>query len=357
MTVNQFEKLLDIFKHRLIKISPRKPLSPEFRLVMTLYYLAHGPSMQVVAWSFCVSKSTVSNVIRETCAVIWDELSPIYLKPPTTEEWEIKATEFWYRWNLPNCFGAMDGKHITIQAPKKSGSQYFNYKKTFSIVLMAVCDAFYLFTLVDVGAFGSQSDGGIFKESAFGKAMDNNELGLPGSTNLRGTNIAFPYFVAADEAFPLKHYIMRPYPGTNLSEKQQIFNYRLSRARRVIENTFGILASRWRILHTNIIASVSTIERIVCATLCLHNFVKIEELSSKQRYYCPDNYVDRYDDSGCVILGDWRVNCPQIDELGRTGTNRSTRADIDLRNTLADYLVSPEGKVDWQYNYVKRGSF
>ncbi|XP_025264895.1 uncharacterized protein LOC112638079 [Camponotus floridanus] len=191
MTVNQFEKLLDIVKHRLIKISPRKPLSPEFRLVMTLYYLAHGPSMQVVAWSFCVSKSTVSNVIRETCAVIWDELSPIYLKPPTTEEWEIKATEFWYRWNLPNCFGAMDGKHITIQAPKKSGS-----------------------------------------------------------TNLRGTNIAFPYFVAADEAFPLKHYIMRPYPGTNLSEKQQIFNYRLSRARRVIENTFGILASRWRILHT-----------------------------------------------------------------------------------------------------------
>ncbi|XP_018407146.1 PREDICTED: putative nuclease HARBI1 [Cyphomyrmex costatus] len=109
---------------------------------------------------------------------------------------------------MPNCFGAIDGKHIVIQAPHKTGTSYFNYKRTFSIVLMAVCDANYIFTLVDVGAFGSQSDGGVFKESAFGIAFDNKELEIPKDNYLPGTDIKFPYYMVADEAFSLKSYIM-----------------------------------------------------------------------------------------------------------------------------------------------------
>lgn len=122
--------------------------------------------MQVVSWSFLVEKATVSVVIRETCKAIWDVLSPIYLKRPNDKQWLKIAEEFSCRWNFPNCCGAIDGKHIIMQAPNKSGTEY---KKTFSIVLMAVCDAAYRFVLVDIGAFGSQSDGGIFKETAFGK--------------------------------------------------------------------------------------------------------------------------------------------------------------------------------------------
>lgn len=107
--------------------------------------------MQVVAWSFLIGKTTVSVIVRETCAVIWEVLSPIYLKTPTIEDWRDKSKIFCELWNLPNCCGAIDGKHISIQAPNKSGSMYFNYKKTFSIILMAVCDADYIFTVVDIG--------------------------------------------------------------------------------------------------------------------------------------------------------------------------------------------------------------
>jgi len=317
--------------------------------------------MQTVAWNFYVSKSTVSKIIRNTCKIIWDVLLPIYISQPTTEDWYQYAHDFQELWNMPNCFGAIDGKHIVIQAPYNSGSNYFNYKKTFSIVLMAVCNAKYVFTLVDVGAFGSQSDGGVFKESIFGVSLDNYELGIPGDSCLPGTDIKFPHYLVGDEAFPLKKYIMRPYPGVNLNKTQKIFNYRLSRARRIIENSFGILASRWRIFRTTIIADVHTAEWIVCAGLCLHNFLRISELAerSENATYCPTNYADTWDNQGYVISGKWREGEENITlrNMGRMGANNATRKNISLRDILADYLISPEGAVSWQEPYITRGTF
>jgi len=73
-----------------------------------------------------------------------------------------------------------------------------------------------------------------------------------------------PYFVIGNEAFQLHKNVMRLYPGF-LSNDKSIFNYRLSCARRVIENTFGILVSRWRILP--ICAHPSTVDRLVMACI------------------------------------------------------------------------------------------
>lgn len=317
--------------------------------------------MQTVAWNFYVTKSTISKVIRDTCKIIWEKLSPIYLPTPTADDFKRYAREFEELWNMPNCFGAIDGKHIVIQCPFNTGTSFFNYKKTFSIVLLAVCDANYIFTLVDVGAFGSQSDGGVFKNSAFGIAFDNNKLEIPDDSCLPGTDIKFPYYVVADEAFPLKSYIMRPYPGTKLSETQKIFNYRLSRARRVIENSFGILTSRWRIFRSTIIANVNTAEWIVCAGLCLHNFLRISELRSEPENatYCPPNYVDTWDNKGNDISGQWRQYEENITlkNMGRMGANNATRKNFTLRDALAEYLISPEGAVSWQREHIRRESF
>ena len=119
------------------------------------------------------------------------------------------------------------------------GFDYYNYKIFDSIVLMAMCDANYTFTLVDIGGCGKDNDPGIFN-SLFGKAFHKKEIGLPDL--IEKGEYTLPYVIVGHDISSLiTEWIMKPYPGRNFNEIQQIFNYRLSRARRVIENCFGIL--------------------------------------------------------------------------------------------------------------------
>ena len=79
-----------------------------------------------------------------------------------------------------------------------------------------------------------------------GKMFDKNKMNIPESEEITGDDLEVPYFLVGDEIFPLKNWLMRPYSGKALvNETRKIFNYRLSRARRIIENTFGIMVARW----------------------------------------------------------------------------------------------------------------
>jgi len=123
--------------------------------------------------------------------------------------------EYEKQWNFPHCVGSIDGKHIQIQAPASSGSNFFNYKSTFCIVLMALVDADYNFLYADIGCEGRISDEGVFRciyLSLFQK-LDKNELNLPTASALDGRQILVPYVFVADDAFPLKCNIMKPYSG------------------------------------------------------------------------------------------------------------------------------------------------
>ncbi|VEN50590.1 unnamed protein product [Callosobruchus maculatus] len=165
-----------------------------------------------------------------------------WLKLPTSaQEWKRVADEFNVKWDFPICLGALDGKHIDFEAPKSAGSFYYNYKGRNSIVLLGLTDANYKFLYVDVGVNGRVSDGGVFRESSLKKGIDRKILNFPEDSLLPNSTIKVPYVIVCDDAFPLTNRLMKPYPQRGLSTEKRIFNYRLSRARRTVENAFGIL--------------------------------------------------------------------------------------------------------------------
>jgi hypothetical protein len=144
-----------------------------------------------------------------------------------------------------NCGGCIDGKHIHITQPAKSGALYYNYKNFYSVVLMAVVNHNYEFIYADVGKQGRISDGGVIQATSFHNRLQNGSLNLPTNSECdEGLNFVF----IADEAFALEKHILKPYPQKKLDYQKRIYNYRLARARNVVENAFGLIANRFRIM-------------------------------------------------------------------------------------------------------------
>ena len=120
---------------------------------------------------------TIFKFVLQVCTAILKEFQEEYLVCPTDpEDWKKTEGRFRNRWNVPHAVGTLDGKHIAI---KKSGSEYFNYKGYFSLVLLALVDADYKFLWVNVGASGSSSDAQIFNCSKLKRRIENGTLGLP----------------------------------------------------------------------------------------------------------------------------------------------------------------------------------
>lgn len=179
-------------------------------------------------------------------------------------------------WQFPNCIGALDGRHIKFRPPVSAGSYYYNYKGDHSIVLLAMPDAKYKILYCNVGINGRVSDGGVFRESGLSKALLNNSLNLPLNKALPGRMEKVPYVIIADDAFPLSYRIMKPFPSRGLTYEQKVFNYRFSRARRIIESTFGILANKFRVLLNAINLNPCKVEIITLSCVVLHNYLATE---------------------------------------------------------------------------------
>ena len=320
----------------------REPICVPLRIAITLRFLATGHKLKQVGWHFRVPHNTISVIISETCAAIIHEFANEVVKMPTTPaEWKRVADEFAAKWQFPHCLGAIDGKHVALRKPPYSGTTFYNYKGFFSIVLMAICDADYKFLYAAVGAEGSLSDRSIFGRMKLKEDMDNGNLNFPPSEPLRGDNMDVPYFFIGDDAFPLTDHLMKPFRGRTLDHPMRIFNYRHCRARRVIENSFGILACRWECLLTTIAMEPEPVKNIVQACICLHNLMRI-------RYPTLQNDdLNRYAPRDHTGRGQWRdarVMYEIEQETGPAAQSLGKRTRTYLKN----YFQTAEGMVDWQ---------
>ena len=337
----------DITPHQVM--GGHKVISAAERITLTLRFLATGETYKSLSYQFRISRAAISYIIEEVCDAIVKNMAPEFLKVPSSpEEWLTIAQKFEERWQFPNCIGAIDGKHVVMQPPREAGSHYYNYKHTHSIVLMAVAGPDYECIYADVGTNGRISDGGVWNKCGLSKAIENNSLSLPKPKCLLYGTKEVPHVFVGDDAFALKTYMMKPYPHQALEPDKRIYNYRHSRARRLSENLFGIMANRWRFFRNVLLLPPETIEKLVLAALTLHNFLR---QSSSRSIYCPVGLQDSHSFDGDIVPGSWRQDATTQSmlplEVPPRGHNSAMDAKL-VRETFKEYFCH-EGAVEWQW--------
>jgi hypothetical protein len=342
-----FYELLERITPRISKQTTnwRKPLDPGLKLAVTLRYLATGNSYHSLAFNFRVAHNSISIFVREVCEAIIEQLGEEVVSVPDTEDkWREVASKFETRWNFLHTLGAIDGKHIAMKSPTNSGTVYHNYKGFFSLILLGLVDADYKFVWVDVGANGSTSDCAVWNQSNLKASLENGTLSIPAPEPLPQDDIDMPYFIVGDDAFPLRTSMMKPFSTRRLTDEERIFNYRLSRARRIVENAFGILANRFRCLLTTMPQEPKTVTTIAMAAVCLHNVMRT-------RYPGLQNVLlDREREDHQVVPGAWREE-GILQEMNNVGGTTVTKGGKRQRILLKHY-VNTFGAVPWQQNML-----
>nr|CAH7765161.1 unnamed protein product [Callosobruchus chinensis] len=323
LTREQFSEVHELIKNKIeTSGSNAASIGTEEKLGLFLRYLASGNSYKSIGYSYRMGDRTVSTIVNLVSKAMWKVLKPL------------KGG------NSPHCVGAIDGKHVVIKKPTKTGSSYFNYKQTFSIVLMVATDSAYRFISIDVGSMGRFSDGNIFASSVLGKKIMKQTLKLPQPSLIPPIDSPIPYVFVADEAFPLLENVMRPFPRRSVTDnyERKVFNYRLSRARQTVECSFGILSSRFRIFQKPFEISVDSVVHVVKAACVLHNYLLINspmlEPVTEEIIPIPQHQLQRV----------------------RANNNRSAREAFAVRQKFTDYFNS-SGMVPWQRDRVLRGQY
>lgn len=243
--------------------------------------------------------------------------------------------------------GAVDGKHVRITPPAGSGSYYWNYKGYNSLVLMGIANANYELIMVHFGINGRISDGGVIEYTEFYQKLKHNELNIPTPSKPNCSSTILPYVFLGDEAFTLREDFLKPFGQGQLNIERKIYNYRLSRARRVIENVFGILANRFRVFHTSINLKLERIDKVVMACCTLHNFL----CRKRQQQYIFSGSVDQENiEDGTIELGERPLPNTLTDlEIGHSRNSRQNSKDV--RDLYVDYF-SNDGVVSWQNKFI-----
>ena len=342
------DEVLQRIGHRIQKQTTfwREPLSPGLRFAITMRYLASGDSYRSLQNEFRVANNTIAGIIPEVCeAIIAEFMDECIVCPSTPDEWLEVERQFRLRWNMPHALGAIDGKHVAIKCPPHTGTRYYNYKGYFSIIMLALVDADYKYIWLNVGANGGCSDAQIFNSSDLKPLLEDASIAFPPPRALPEERYVLPYYFVGDDAFALRTWMMKPYSRRNMAHRQRIYNYRVSRARRIVENVFGITAQKFQCLHTTMRQHPDIVTKIVLACCILHNL-------HRMRYRRDALLVDQEDADHNLIPGGWRQHGNMQDVPQPPGPrNTGSRKAKEQREYLANYFLN-RGAVPWQEDMV-----
>ncbi|XP_047477243.1 protein ALP1-like [Penaeus chinensis] len=341
MNKENFDKLLSLVSPFIQKENTklRDSIPSAQRLSVTLRYLATGEARRSLALQYRISHCSITRIIPEVCNAVHLVLKDDYLKlPNTSDEWQLVAGDFSSNWNFPMCIGAIDGKRFLVQS-QNTGPEYCEYKGYHGIIMVALVDANYKFLYVAAEAQGQANAAGFWDHCKLKEYLDKNMLHFPPAAALPSVKEEVPYVILGDDAFPLEDYLMKPYPGQNLSVDKKIFNYRLSCARRVSENAFRILSGKFRVFQRPIQATPANAQSTIFAAVVLHNFLRIHSRVPLQQELLERENID----SG-VSLPHKKV--PGIEKLEDISRKLSSNAET-VRDSFKTYF-NGEGKISWQ---------
>ncbi|XP_053904772.1 uncharacterized protein LOC128848703 isoform X6 [Malaclemys terrapin pileata] len=266
MRKGTFMELCDLLSPALKRQNTRMraALTVEKQVVIAPWKLATPDSYRSVGNQFGVGKSTVGAAVIQVANAIKDLLIS---RVVTLRNVQVIVDGF-AAMGFPNCGGAIDGTHIPILSPEHQATEYINRKGYFSVLLQALVDHKGHFSNINVGWPGKVHDAHVFRNSGLFQKLEEGTF-FPDQKITVG-DVEIPIIILGDPAYPLMPWLMKPYTGS-LDSSQDLFNYRLSKCRMVVECAFGRLKARWRSLLTRSDLSEKNIPIVIAACCALHN--------------------------------------------------------------------------------------
>ena len=180
----------------------RRPLSVQRRVAVCLWCLATPIEYRTIAHLFGIGRSTVCDIVHETCRAIVKVLMKEYIKFPSGDDLDHVVDEFKIKWGVPQCLGAVDGCHIPICAPSEQHTDYYNRKGWYSMIVQGLVDANYYFLDVCIGWPGSVHDASVFAHSNLYKKVIHGHLIPNKSITIFGVHVLL--YIIGDSAYPLQ---------------------------------------------------------------------------------------------------------------------------------------------------------
>ncbi|XP_049271307.1 uncharacterized protein LOC119391642 [Rhipicephalus sanguineus] len=250
----------------------REAISVEKRVAAGMYRLCSSAEDRTIADLFGIGRSTVNTVFREFCKTVVDRLEDAWIQMAV---------------------GALDGCHFPVSPPKDHAADYYNYKGWYSMILLAVVDHRYCFKYINVGAPGRCHDAYVYGRSWL---CEKIERGLLASPVAIIEHCPVKPLILCDQAFPLTETLLKPFPSASPGCQQNeirhiccyelvtgihsivwyrstkaIFNYNLSKTRRIVENAFGRLKVRFRFTMKRMECKLANARQAIKTACILHN--------------------------------------------------------------------------------------
>ena len=248
----------------------RMAIPPIVRVACTLFKLCQGASLLLCSEFFAIGTSTASGIIRDVVKAINDELRH-EISWPTGERLQLIMNQFREFSGLPGVVGAIDGTHFHIRKPNHSPEDYFYFKSGgYTMQCQAVVDRSRKFIDLSVGMPGSTNDARQLRRRMLYQRATTTNLFNPADA-VEGF---IPYLIG-DKGYPVLPWLITPYRelGGRRSVQETLFNRKLSRARSVVENAFGILKQSFRELHSATDLHVTLLPDVVVTCCILHNML------------------------------------------------------------------------------------